>query len=129
MSSQFNSVPLTSHNQNFKVNRNGKSDAQVVSDKNTATSAAGAVTLHATQGVVTTESLSAAAGATYTLTLTNRHINTGSSLILSVNPLSSAGSPGILNYVTSAGSAAIKVQNFHASTALNNSIAIHFLVM
>lgn len=128
MSNLFNQFPITAHNLIVKENRNGSNLGQVVPIKGTASATAGAATLHAPCGTITSESITTAAGATYTLTLTNRFCNTGSVVVCTADPASSAGSPAITAATATAGQVVIKVQNVHASAAFNNSIKVHFVV-
>lgn len=130
MSNQFNSVPLiASHTKMLRENRNGKNEAQLVPTKSTGTSAAGAITLHALAGIITTESLSTAAGATYTLTLTNSFINTSSVVQVTPDKASSTGTPCLAYVTPGAGSATIVIQNIHSATAFNAAIKIAFNIV
>lgn len=130
MSNQFNSVPiLASHTKLMRENRNGKNEAQIVASKVTGTSAAGAITLQGLAGVITTESLTTAAGATYTLTLTNASITAGSIVQCQADKASSTGTPVVCSVTPAAGSASIVVQNVHASAAFNAAIKISFNII
>jgi hypothetical protein len=96
----------------------------------TATASSGAATLNnASAGTITTESLSTAAGATYTLTLTNNLIK-ASSLVFPVVTLGSAttGTACVTHVTPAAGSVTIKVQNIHASAPFNGTLKIGFLI-
>lgn len=96
----------------------------------TATAASGAATLNAYSGKITTESLSTAAGATYTLTLTDNGIAAEDGLLVTVgNGTNSAGTPAVANATAKAGSATIVVQNIHASSALNGTLVVTFKVL
>lgn len=96
----------------------------------TATATAGAATLNTQLGVVTSEALTTAAGATYTLTLTNTKIATTSRLFVSTGyGTSTTGSPAVMRVQPAAGSATIVIQNIHATVALNGTITIAFLVL
>lgn len=96
----------------------------------TATAAAGAATLNEPSGVVTSEALTTAAGAVYTLTLTNSHIDSDSVVLPSVaNGTSDEGSPAIGRVQVAAGSAIIVVHNLHATEALNGTIKVSFVVI
>lgn len=94
----------------------------------TATASGGAATLAKNAGVITSEALSTAAGATYTLTLTNTTIAAADQVMASVS-LGSAttGMPAITTVTPGAGSVVIVVQNIHASAALNGTIKIAFV--
>ena len=93
------------------------------------TSTAGAATVNTQTGVVTTESLTTAVGATYTFTLTNALVN-ANSIVLPVVGKGSAttGTPTVAWVTPAAGSVTIVIQNIHASAALNGTITIGFLV-
>jgi hypothetical protein len=129
MSSAFNSVPKSAKQVPLFENRNGKLSSDIVADKSSATATAGAATCHANQGIITSESLTTAAGAVYTLTLTNRLINSGSSIFCIADAGSSTGSPCVINATAGSGTATIKVQNVHSATAFNAAIKIHFRVL
>lgn len=95
----------------------------------TATSTAAAATINAQAGVVTTESLTTAAGAVYTFTLTNSLIKVGSLVNVVIgNGTNTTGQPTEGNVTCSAGSASIIVYNSAASAALNGTITIGFIV-
>lgn len=129
MSNQFNSVPIASHPKPLRENRNGKNEAQLIPSKSTATAAAGAVTLHAQAGIITTEALSTAAGATYTLTLTNSFINASSVVLVSPDKASSTGTPCLAYVTPGANTATIVIQNIHSATAFNAAIKIAFNII
>lgn len=100
----------------------------VDSGAKTATATAGAATLNKTAGVITTEALVTAAGATYTLTLTDSAIAATDQVMASVQYGSaSAGTPAIAMVDPSAGSLKVVVQNIHASAALNGTLLISFI--
>lgn len=95
----------------------------------TGTAASGAVTLNANEGVVTSESLSTAAGSTYTLTITNSDVTASSICFASVFLGSSTtGMPVVTTVTPAAGSLTVVVQNIHASAALNGTIKVAFKV-
>ncbi len=95
----------------------------------TATGTSHAETLNAQAGIITTESLTTAAAATESRTLTNNFIQTGSMVLvwvvgggntrLAIIPSSA---------VSSAGSATISLTNAHASS-LNGTVKYAFLVL
>ena len=100
----------------------------------TGTSAAGAITLNGQQGVITTESLSTAAGSTYTLTMTNSSITATSNVLVEVGYGScSAGIPILTKVAASAGSVVISILNLSATApsgaAFNGSLKVQFLVL
>ncbi len=97
----------------------------------TATATAGAATLNKSSGVVTTESLTTAQDALYTLTLTNSEVAAASVVVASLaNGTNTQGSPMIEKITPAAGSVVITVRNRHASAeALNGTLKIAFAVI
>lgn len=96
----------------------------------TATATAGAATLNKDAGVVTSEALTTAAGATYTLTLTNSSVAAADQVFASVQyGTATAGMPCITRVTPGSGSVVIIVQNIHASSALDGTIKIAFAVL
>jgi len=95
----------------------------------TATATAGAATLAKDSGKITSEALTTAAGATYTLTLTNTAIAAADMVFASVAlGTATTGMPVVTRVTPAAGSVVIIVQNIHASAALNGTIVISFMV-
>jgi hypothetical protein len=95
----------------------------------TATATAGAATLSKSSGVITTEALTTAAGAAYTLTLTNTEVGTTDIVLASLNQgTNSAGLPVLVRASPGNGSATFIVQNMHASAALNGTLQVRFVV-
>lgn len=106
---------------------NGKA---VVGAVGTATATGGAATLNQTAGKITSEALTTAAGADYTLTLTNSFIAATDVVLCSVNNGTNTTEGLAINRVTpGAGQVVILVRNTHASAALNGTIVISFLVV
>lgn len=95
----------------------------------TGTASSNAVTINRAAGVITTETLTTAAGATQVITLTSNKIRAGDMVFAIVDPATSTGTPSIANVAVSASTAAILVKNIHASVALNAAIKIYFLVL
>jgi hypothetical protein len=96
---------------------------------NTATSSAGAVTLSKTRGIITTEALTTAGLAAYTLTVTNTLVTTSS--IISVEAENGTNTQGtvIKGTVTpGSGSFVVLVQNVHATQALNGTLKLRFVL-
>ncbi len=94
----------------------------------TATSTAGAATITAQTGVITTEALTTAAGGTYTMTLTNKLVNASSI----VTPIVGNGTNTVCGLVPitvtpAAGSVVMIFQN-PGLTALNGTVKIGFTV-
>lgn len=95
----------------------------------TATATSGAATLNKMAGVITSESLTTAAGADYTLTLTNSDIAAADQVFASVGwGTTTAGTPCVAMVEPAAGSVKIVVQNIHATAAFNGTIVISFAV-
>ncbi len=96
----------------------------------TGTAASGAVTFNGQAGIITTEDLTTAAAAEYTLTVTNASIKAGSMVLASTGlGTSTEGTPAIGGCTVAAGSVVITVTNVHATQALNGTIKISFLVL
>lgn len=96
----------------------------------TATATSGAATLNKFSGTITTESLSTAAGAVYTLTITDSAI-TATDIVTASVALGTAttGMPDVTTVTPAAGSVVIKIQNIHASAALNGTLKVSFASM
>lgn len=103
---------------------------QVINHENgTATASAGAATANTQSGVITSESLTTASGADYTLTLTNSKISSGSNVMVTVGRGGSTqGIPHLLKVTAGSGSATIVVRNIHSTEAFNGTILVQFLV-
>lgn len=96
----------------------------------TASATSGAATLSQMCGVITSEALTTAAGAAYTLTLTNTKVAATSIVLFSV--CSGTNTQGVLvpgQATPGSGSVVITVRNEHASQALNGTIKVSFLVI
>lgn len=102
-----------------------------MSQAGTATASAGAATLNGVSGKITTEALTTAQNAFYTLTLTNSSIAAADGLIVTVgNGTNTQGTPMVATATPGAGTATILIQNKHASAqALNGTLIISFLVL
>lgn len=99
-------------------------------DHGTATAVSGAATLHKVSGVITSESLSTAAGAFYTLTVTDRHFEVDSVVPASVaNGTNTTLYPQIVTVTPAAGSCVFIVKNIHASSSLNGTIVVAYTVL
>lgn len=95
----------------------------------TATAASGAATLNKATGVITSEAITTAAGATYTLTLANTKIAPASVVMASVALTAAGGTPAVASVKPAAGSVVIIVQNIHATVAFGGAINIAFTVL
>lgn len=95
-----------------------------------ATSTAGAATINAQTGVITTEALTTAAGATYVMTLTNSLIKSSSIVSVVVGKGTATGGSLSPAWVTpGTGSAVIVLQNNDLATAVNGTTKIAFSVL
>ena len=104
-------------------------DASKITGAGAATSTAAAATINKTSGQITTEALTTAAGATYTMTLTNSIIAATSIVLATVGKGTATTGEPVVQFVTpAAGSAVILVRNVAASAALNGTIKINFAV-
>lgn len=91
----------------------------------TGTASAGAVTLNAYNGKVTTNTSSAAADAAYTLTITNNKVAAADMAFVSVTLSSgTAAAYTVQDVLCGAGSLTIKILNTHASTAWTNAVFV-----
>lgn len=97
----------------------------------TATASSGAATLNNRFGVITSEALTTAQNAIYTLTITNSAIKAGDLVFASVqNGTNTQGTPMIGTVTPANGSVVIQVINKHASAeALNGTLKIAFAAL
>ncbi len=97
---------------------------------NTQTSTANAATSNTFLGKIITEALTTAAGANYTMTLTNTLVAATSTVQARAYSLSNttAANLSIFSITPAAGSVVILVRNNHAATALNGTIVICYQV-
>lgn len=106
------------------------SGGSINSDSGTAAATAGAATLSKMAGKVTSEALTTAAAASYTLTITNTAIAAADMVFASVAyGTATTGVPVISRVTPGAGSVVIVITNEHASAALNGTIVVSFLVV
>jgi hypothetical protein len=102
----------------------------VDSGTKTATAVAGAATLSKMAGVITSEALVTAAGATYVLTVTLSGVQGSDTVLASVwFGTSTTGTPTIATVKPNAGNVVITVQNIAAAAALNGTLKIGYLVL
>lgn len=95
----------------------------------TATAAAGAATLANRSGKITSESLTTAQGASYTLTLTNTTAKATDVVLASLaNGTNSQATPVIIRATPADGSIVFIVKNMHDSAvALNGTIVVSYV--
>jgi hypothetical protein len=102
--------------------------SKIVLDKGTGTTSSFAVTISKNSGVITTEALSTAGGASQAVTLTNTVIATTSVILCQVLGGTNTTQNFTLVAVPGAGSAVITIYNNTAATALNGTLIIGFTV-
>lgn len=96
----------------------------------TASATVGAATLNKNAGVITSESLTTAAGSSYVLTLTNSQIAAGDQVFASVQLGSSTqGTPTVTTVAPSSGSVVVTIKNNELTNALNGTVKVTFLVV
>ncbi len=101
--------------------------AKVGTGTKTAAATGGAATLNKAAGKITSEALTTAADAVYTLTLTNSAIAAADQVFASLaNGTNTQGAPAIEKVTPAAGSVVITVRNNHASEALNGTLVVSF---
>lgn len=102
----------------------------VDSGTKTATATAGAATLNKSSGKITSESLTTAQNALYTLTLTNSAIAAADVVLVSVaNGDNTQGTTVVTKVTPAAGSVVIIIANKHATAeSLNGTLVISFVV-
>lgn len=94
----------------------------------TATAVAGAASLNVSRGIVTTEGLTTAGAAVYTLTLTDPAMRATSNVLVTVqNGTNTAGAAVLQSVVPANGSVVIKVLN-NAAAAFNGTLKIQFAI-
>lgn len=91
----------------------------------------GAATLNALHGKITSEALTTAQNAIYTLTLTNDQVAAGDIVLASVaNGTNTQGTPMLGRVTAAAGSVTIEVINKHATAqAFNGTVVVSFSVI
>lgn len=100
-------------------------------DVRTGAAVAGAITMSAQTGKVTTESLTTAQNVNYTLTITNNQIAAADIVLASIaNGTNTQGTPVLLRVTPAAGSVAIVIRNAHDSAqALNGTLVVSYQVI
>lgn len=113
----------------------GVASSVVLSSRSTeaqATNITTAVTLNAPSGVITTQTATAASGATQTFTVNNTVCFATSVVIVDLHQYSGTyltnGTPYVRVTTVADGSFNISVINIHGTNALNGTLVIHFLV-
>ena len=102
---------------------------QLLFDRGTATSTAGAATINHQAGVITTETLTTAAATAYAFTLTNSRINSSSVITLGLMGGSNTIRGLELRAIPGSGTADISIYNNNvAGTALNGTLIFGFVI-
>lgn len=105
------------------------SGGEIIFDKSTATSTAGAATINHQGGVITTEALTTAAAAAYAFTLTNSEIASTSIVTLQLMGGTNTTRGLELRAIPGSGTCAISIYNNNvAGTALNGTLIFGFVV-
>ena len=112
-------------------NRDVTVNGKIRQNVGTAVAASGAATLNRPAGKITSEALTTAQNAIYTLTLTNDQIAADSLVFVSVaDGTNTQGTPMVGQVNPGAGSVAIEIINKHASAeALNGTLEISYFVV
>jgi hypothetical protein len=96
----------------------------------TASATSGAATLNQPSGIVTSEALTTAAAATYTLTLTNNKVAaTDIVQVTLANGTNSAGAPVLSTSTVTDSTVTVVVKNVHVSAALNGTLVFYFYLI
>ena len=94
------------------------------------TAAAAAVSVAGNSGKITTEALTTACLAAYTLTITNPNFNAADIVFANVaHGTSTAGTVVVGRITPAAGSCVILIQNVHATVAVNGTLVVSFLIV
>lgn len=124
-------MALTTFRNNMRITGTLQVDGGMSAGLGAATAAAGAATLNARQGKITSEALTTAQNAFYTLTITNSEVAAADMAFASVaNGTNTQGTPMVCRVTPGAGSLVVEIQNKHASAqALNGTLVISFMVV
>lgn len=96
----------------------------------TATAVSGAATLNQDAGTITTDSLSTAAGSTYTLTIGCNQITPNSVVLATMgNGTNSAGDPTISTVKPGNGVVTIVITNRASAAALNGTLLVALIIL
>lgn len=123
-------ISATGDDTNTDLQLSGKGTGKAkLGDTGTASATAGAATCSTQRGTITSEALTTAALATYTLTLTNTKVSTTSQVLVSPdNGTNTQGELSIQRVTPGAGSVVILLKNTHTSQAYNGTVKFNFVV-
>ena len=103
------------------------SGGRFVLDSGTCTSTAAACSLNKQTGIITSESLTTAAGSTWSLALTNGGISASTNIQAQATlGTATTGTPLVTKITPASGGATIVVTNIHATAAFNGTILLSF---
>ena len=102
---------------------------QIILVKANGTEASNAVTASGNAGVITTSSLTTAAGATYSITWTNTKITATSVIALTIQGGTNTVQSVVFTCVPGSGSATLVINNIGPTSALNGTILIGYSVL
>ena len=102
---------------------------RIISVKANGTEAANAVTASGMAGLITTSSLTTAGAGSYAITWTNTYISSTSSVLLTIAGGTNTTENITLKVAPGSGTATLTIYNNTASTALNGTILISYLVI
>lgn len=95
----------------------------------TGTTSSNAVTINATQGLVTSESLTTAAGSAQEIVVTNNKVSAGDVVLVTRSGGTSTTGTLEINAVCTANTLTITLTNRHATAAFNGTFILSFLVV
>jgi len=110
-------------------NRDVKVVGRLIRRSGTATGSGGAATLDRYAGVITTESLTTAAGGTTAYTINNRLVKAGDIVLCSLENKGTQGTPFIYDVKVEDGKITLGIKNDHATQALNGALALRFQIV
>lgn len=121
-------IPFSTVMQNNIVNTLTSSGA-IVANKVNGSESANLVTANGMSGVITTSSLTTAGGSSYVITWTNSFITSTSAILLTLSGGTNTVQNIMFKCAPGSGAATLTIYNNTASTALNGTIAISYLVI
>lgn len=94
------------------------------------TTASSTITSNGGQGIITTPTLTTAAGSVHTLTVANNVVTAGDIVWAQVgNGTNTTGQPNMANITPSAGQFVATIQNIHGATAFGGTLTVAFQVL
>ena len=102
---------------------------RIIAAKVNGTEATNAVTASGMSGVITTSSLTTAAGSAYSITWTNTYITTTSTILLNIQGGTNAVKTIVMTATPGSGTATLVINNIGPTNALSGTILIGYLVI